>query len=103
MSHLTNSGYFRGSYNCGAEIKGTFEDISCDNIIVTCTISPGKGLKCGKRYCRAVQRKQIGKHLVERNKAVCVYRVSQNVCAPLKVQIERKLMNKNDLLTIGPR
>ena len=32
-----------------------------------------------------------------------IYRVSQNVCAPLKVQIERKLMNKNDLSTIGPR
>ena len=32
-----------------------------------------------------------------------LYRVSQNVGAPLKVQIERNLMNKNDLSTIGPR
>ena len=39
-----------------------------------------------------------------RNKQIVyLYRVSQNVCAPLKVQIERKLMNKNDLSTIGPR
>ena len=37
------------------------------------------------------------------NKQLYIYRVSQNVCAPLKVQIERKLMNKNDLSTIGPR
>ena len=32
-----------------------------------------------------------------------IYRVSQNVCAPLKVQIERNLTNKNDLSTIGSR
>ena len=36
-------------------------------------------------------------------KSYQLYRVSQNVCAPLKVQIERELMNKNDLSTIGPR
>ena len=32
-----------------------------------------------------------------------LYRVSQNVCAPINEQIERKLMNKNDLSTIVPR
>ena len=29
--------------------------------------------------------------------------MSQNVCAPLKVQMERNLMNKNEVSTIGPR
>ena len=32
-----------------------------------------------------------------------IYRVSQNVCAPINEQIERKLVNKNDLSIIGPR
>ena len=32
-----------------------------------------------------------------------IYRVSQNVRAKINEQIEQKLINKNDLSTIGPR